>query len=368
MYRVFQQLIHRYFSDEEAVILLMVIVGVMLTLYWFGQTLTPAIASLIIAYIFAPLVEKMVKVKVPYLLAVFIVFLIFVSILLVALFGLMPLLVGQTTNLVAEVPRMFFELQQQILVLPDKFPDVISNEMAQQWVGYLNSSEMNQQFAGVAGQIVSISLSTLPGFLSLAVYLVIVPVLVFFMLKDRDELWNQLLSLLPRRRRLMNEIAEEMNQQIANYIRGKVIEILIVGAVAFVVFSFLGLQYKELLALLVGLSVLIPYIGAIVVTVPIAVIAMFQFGISNEFWMVLGAYTVIQALDGNVLVPILFSEAVNLSPTAIIIAVLFFGGIWGFWGVFFAIPLATLLKAIYNAWPKHYEELEEPEETEHFEG
>ena len=65
----------------------------------------------------------------------------------------------------------------------------------------------------------------------------------------------------------------------------------------------------------------------------------------------LGVYLVIQALDGNVLVPFLFSEAVNLHPVAIILAVLFFGGIWGVWGVFFAIPLATLIKAVISAWP-----------------
>jgi putative permease len=64
----------------------------------------------------------------------------------------------------------------------------------------------------------------------------------------------------------------------------------------------------------------------------------------------------IQALDGNVLVPLLFSEAVNLHPIAIIVAVLFFGGIWGVWGVFFAIPLATLISAVVTAWPTAYRE------------
>ena len=67
------------------------------------------------------------------------------------------------------------------------------------------------------------------------------------------------------------------------------------------------------------------------------------------------SYFVIQFLDGNVLVPILFSEAVNLHPLAIIVAILVFGGLWGFWGVFFAIPLATLVKALINVWPIHDE-------------
>jgi len=67
------------------------------------------------------------------------------------------------------------------------------------------------------------------------------------------------------------------------------------------------------------------------------------------------AYAVIQLLDGNVLVPVLFSEVVSLYPVAIIIAVLVFGGIWGFWGVFFAIPLATLVNAVLRAWPREEE-------------
>lgn len=157
---------------------------------------------------------------------------------------------------------------------------------------------------------------------------------------------------MPRERELTARVWREVNRQIANYVRGKVWEILIVGSVTFVTFQILGLQYAELLATLVGLSVIIPYIGAAVVTVPVAVIAYFQFGWGSDFGWVIGSYAVIQALDGNMLVPLLFSEVVNLHPVAIIIAVLLFGGIWGFWGVFFAIPLATLVKAVLQAWPR----------------
>jgi len=143
-----------------------------------------------------------------------------------------------------------------------------------------------------------------------------------------------------------------MDQQIGNYVRGKVLEILIVGIVSYIAFLWLGLDYAALLAMVVGLSVLIPYIGATIVTIPVALIAYVQWGVSSEFYSLMIAYGIIQALDGNVLVPLLFSEAVNLHPVAIIVAVLFFGSLWGLWGVFFAIPLATLIKAVMNAWPK----------------
>jgi putative permease len=165
---------------------------------------------------------------------------------------------------------------------------------------------------------------------------------------------------MPADRRLADQVWHDVNLQVANYVRGKVWEIVIVGAVTFATFSLMGLQYALLLATMVGLSVIIPYIGAAVATVPVAIIAWFQWGWSADFAWVILAYGVIQALDGNLLVPLLFSEVVNLHPVAIIIAVLVFGGIWGLWGVFFAIPLATLVQAVLNAWPRKGAEDEAP--------
>jgi putative permease len=98
--------------------------------------------------------------------------------------------------------------------------------------------------------------------------------------------------------------------------------------------------------------VIIPYVGMVLVTIPVVAVGLVQFGLSQDFFYMFGSYLIFQILDGNILVPILFSEAVNLHPIAIIAAVLFFGGIWGFWGLFFAIPLATLVKTLIIAWSK----------------
>ena len=158
-------------------------------------------------------------------------------------------------------------------------------------------------------------------------------------------------GFLPRRRPLLSGIWSELNLQFSNYARGKGIEVFIIGLASYVSFALFGLNYAALLGLLVGLSVIVPYIGATLVTIPVVMVGYFQFGVSPDFYWLLGIYAVIQILDGNVLVPLLFSEAVDLHPVAIVIAVLFFGGIWGVWGVFFAIPLATLINAILSAWP-----------------
>ena len=184
------------------------------------------------------------------------------------------------------------------------------------------------------------------------VYLILMPMLVFFFLKDKGLILDWMIRFLPRDRRLAGTVWRDMDRQIANYVRGKFWEIIIVWAISFVTFTIMGLDYAMLLAVLVGLSVIIPYIGAAVVTFPVILIAWFQWGWSADFLWLAVAYFVIQVLDGNVLVPLLFSEAVNLHPVAIIVAILVFGGLWGFWGVFFAIPLATLVQAVIRAWPR----------------
>jgi putative permease len=191
----------------------------------------------------------------------------------------------------------------------------------------------------------------------ISVYVVLVPIMVFFILKDKEELLKFAAKFVPKRSELTFRVWREVDQKIANYIRGKFFEILIVWVVTFLVFSLMGLRYPLLLSFLVGLSVIIPYVGAIAVTVPVALVGYFQWGFSAKLGYLLLAYQVIQILDGNVLVPLLFSEVVNLHPLAIIVAVLFFGGLFGLWGVFFAIPLATLVQAVLNAWPKAKETL-----------
>ncbi|MDC0092433.1 AI-2E family transporter, partial [Oceanospirillaceae bacterium] len=206
---------------------------------------------------------------------------------------------------------------------------------------------------GNSGQLlVSFSLASIGQSLTWLVFLVLVPILVFFFLKDGHMMVLWFTSFLPLKRNILSHVWLEMDQQIANYVRGKVVEIAIVGSVTYVAFLWFGLNYAALLAVIVGISVLIPYIGATLVTIPVALIGYVQWGVSTEFYTLIIVYGIIQALDGNVLVPLLFSEAVNLHPVAIIVAVLFFGSIWGLWGVFFAIPLATLIKAVMNAWPK----------------
>jgi putative permease len=345
----------RSFSDPQVVILgLFLIIG-FAVIIGLGKWLAPMFASLVIAYLLEAIVSRLQKFGMPRMPAVIIVFLLFLTFLLFLLFGLLPIVTRQLTQLVQQLPDYIAQGQTLLKQLPQNYPQLVSEEQVS---GIIN--QVGQEIAGFGQRALSWSLSSLGSVLALVVYLVLLPVLVFFFLKDKELMVNWAAGYMPKERTLATKVWIEAEAQIANYVRGKVSEIFIVGSVTYITFLILGLQYSALLATLVGFSVLIPYIGAAVVTVPIAFIAYFQFGWSWDFGHVMIAYAVIQALDGNLLVPVLFSEAVNLHPVAIILAILFFGGLWGFWGIFFAIPLATLVQAVLRSWPRPPED--EPSE------
>ena len=344
----------RHVSDPQVVILAVLLVmgfAVMLTL---GQMLAPVLAGVVIAYLLDGLVEKCHELGMPRLLAVALVFVLFMSMLVFILVWMVPRLSYQVTQLVKQLPDIIALGQALLLKLPERYPSLFTAAQ----VSDLGAT-IRAEITTLSQHVLSWSVASVFGLLTLMVYIVLVPVLAFFFLKDKQSILGWFNQRLPRQRRLVDEVARDVNLQVSNYVRGKVWEIFVVGAVSFATFTLMGLQYALLLSTMVGLSVVIPYIGAAVVTLPIAVIAWFQWGWSPEFGWLLFAYGVLQALDGYLLVPLLFSEVVNLHPIAIIIAILVFGGLWGFWGVFFAIPLATLVSAVLNAWPRKEKSQEE---------
>jgi putative permease len=345
MLKVFKGWIERYFSDEGALIFLLLLISCFAVIIGFGSVLAPVFIAIIMAYLLQGGMSYCKRKGLGNLISTLIMFAFFIGVFLAILF--VPATLSQAGQLFYELPNMLAQGQGLLMLLPERYPDLITEIQVKNWTG-----QAGQELASLGQWVLSFSFHSIPGAITILIYLVLVPILVFFFLKDSSKITQFLLSFLPRERWLMNTIWAEMEIQIANYIRGKVVEIIIVGGVTYIGFVSFDLQYAELLAILVGLSVLIPYIGAAVVTVPVAMIAYFQFGYSETLFYCLMVYGIIQALDGNVLVPLLFSEAVNLHPVAIIVAVLAFGGIWGFWGVFFAIPLATLFKAILTAWPQ----------------
>jgi putative permease len=337
----------RLFNDPQAVILTIVLVlGVSVVLVM-GRDLAPVLASMVIAYLLEGVVQLLQRWRLPRWLAVVVVFVLFIAFVLFLLFGLLPLASQQMTQLVQQLPNMIVKGQNLLLSLPALYPEFITEAQILEVINAIRS-----EIATWGQKALSWSLAAGIGFITIAIYLVLAPLLVFFFLKDKELILNWLHGFLPRDHTLGQQVWREVDRQMGNYVRGKFLEVLVVWIATFVAFVYMGLQFAMLLALMVGLSVIVPYIGAVVVTVPVALVAFFQWGWSSEFLWLLGVYLIVQGLDGNILVPLLFSEVVDLHPIAIISAVLIFGGLWGFWGIFFAIPLATVVQSILKAWPR----------------
>ena len=338
----------RFLPNSQAVVLAVILIVGSLLFYSLSSLLMPVFASVILAYLLEGLVQKAENKKIPRLPAVFLVFFGFMASLGFILFVLMPMVSGQAVQLVQNIPDIVKSAQSEIMRLPEMYPQFISESRIQDIM-----LSIQQELIKYGQEVISGSAASVVGIVTAIVYLFLVPLMVFFFLKDKTILLNWFVQFLPRDRHLTVGVWQEVDVQIGNYVRGKFVEVVILWFASFVTYSTMGLNYAMLLAVFMGLSVIIPYVGATLVTFPVLGVAYVQWGLAgDQFMYVVIAYTIIQAIDGVVLVPLLFSEAVNLHPIAIIVAILFFGGLWGFWGVFFAIPLATLVKAVLSAWPR----------------
>ncbi len=341
-------LFRKIFSNEETLVFALLLTGAFLTLFFFGNILTPFLISIIFAYLLVGMQKRLEEYGLNSTLALILTYSFFLLIGIALMVWLVPLVYQQLQSLILEIPKWVNSFMIFVQNIPEEYPDLISSD---QITTFLQS--LSGQITAISEDFLKASIAGIQNTVTIAINLVLLPILVFFFLFDRESIISGFLSILPNKRVMLQNIWVEMDDQLSNYARGKAIEIVIVGFVAAIIFMYFDLQYTALLSVLVGFSVLIPFLGAFIVTLPVAVLGLLQFGLTFDFWLLMGLYVILQMLDGYLLVPILFSDAVKLHPVIIMLAVFIFGGMFGFWGVFFAIPIATLIKAIWNSWPEN---------------
>ena len=341
-------LFRKIFSNEETLVFALLLTGAFLILFFLGNILTPFLISLIFAYLLVGMQTRLEDYGLNNVIAFTITFSFFLLLGIALMVWLGPLIYQQLQSLILEIPKWVNSFMLFVQNIPEKYPDLVSSD---QITAFLQS--LSGQITAISQDFLKASIAGIQNTVTIAINLILLPILVFFFLFDRKSIISVFLSILPKERAILQKVWVEMDGQLSNYARGKAIEIVIVGSAAAIVFMFFGLQYTALLSVLVGFSVLIPFLGAFIITLPVAAVGLLQFGFTFDFWLLMSAYLILQILDGNLLVPLLFSDAVKLHPVVIMLAVFVFGGMFGFWGVFFAIPIATLIKAIWNSWPEN---------------
>ena len=340
----------KIFSNEETIVFSLGILLFFLIITYFGSILTPFLISVVVAYLLVGLQKKIQTYNIGQNASLIITFSIFIVTGAALIVWLVPLLYIQLQAFILDVPNLFNNFLDFMSDLPAKFPELVSSEQIA-----IFFQAVSEEISVIAQNIIKSSISGIQSTITILLYIILFPILVFFFLFDRKNIIDGVLKIIPGKREMFSNVWAEMDIQLSNYVRGKTIEIFIVGAVAAIIFSSLGLKYSALLSVLVGLSVIIPYVGAFLVTIPVVIVGLLQFGLGTQFYLLVGLYLLLQALDGNLLVPLIFSETVKLHPVVIILAVFIFGSMFGFWGVFFSIPIATFIKAVWNAWPSSVE-------------
>lgn len=347
---------HPYFSNPERFNLWICLLFITAILTFFGALLTPLMVSVILAYLLQWPVSYLEHLRVPRRVAVLVVYSIFMSLLIGICVLILPVLLKQLQNLLTELPQIINKSKSLLAYLQQHYPKYISTEQ-------LDSLNLAIKKAiNYSGQwALSALFTSIQDIIALPIYFILVPLLIYFFLMDQKQIIHWLVSFLPEQKRLISEVWTEVYTKTGHYVRGKALEIMIVWIVSAIAFAWIKLPYAMLLGFLAGISAVIPYVGTIIVTIPILTIGFFEWGWSRDFAFLVIVYSSITVLDAHVLFPLLFAEAMALHPVAIMLSTLVFGGILGFWGIFFSIPLAvlsnTLLNILKQSQIKHTEEL-----------
>ena len=348
MLKFFKDWYNTHLTDPNQVALALLILFITIITYILLATVVPILVAIILAYMLEGIVksisEKYALQRTTAVLSVYISFLIlsFMTVIL-----LVPVMLNQISLFIKSFPSMLERGKDLLLNSSNSESGLFSQSQISEILSGINS-----EISMLGSSIISFSLSSAGSLIETIVYIIIVPIMIFFLLYDKQSINEWFKKFFPEKLDLSRKAYAELDIKLGNYIRCKLIEIIIVWVASTFFFAILGLNYSLLLGFLCGISVIIPYVGAIAVTIPIVIVAYFQWGTSTEFWYIIIAHTLIQIIDGNVVVPLLFSDAVNLHPLAILISILFFGTIWGIWGVFFAIPLAVLFNTLLTIWPR----------------
>lgn len=309
-------------------------------LLWIGDLLAPMLISLVVVYLLDGLAQRLIKAGVPRRPALGLLFGLFVCALaLLLLYGL-PLLWTQTVDLLRSVPALLKRIDDLLVMLaaehPQLFEDTDILELA---------TTLRQDLVRQTQTLLGLLPASAELLLNAGIYLLLVPLTAYFLLFDKEHILAWFGRTVPDHPAL-RQLWPRLLHRLGGYVRGKAYEVIIVSAVSTAAFYGLGLNWAVLLGTLTGLSCLIPIIGAIVAALPVLLVAYAQWGMDGQVVWVMVAYGIIQAIDGNVLQPLLLAETVGLHPVALIAAVLLCGGVFGIWGLLLAVPAAIAVQVL----------------------
>jgi len=302
----------------------------------------PVLISLIVSFLLDPLVQYVEGKRINRTISIFVVYIfLFLAISLLLLIIGPPNWEGMIQALKADFPRYISHsikyLNGLLMIAQEHFPFIVNYDIAEL------ISSTSQSFFGL------ILKETPQSAMRIASLLLLVPLFSFFFLRDSRRIMRSLISLTPNRYfEMVLDIYAHVSWQLAHFIRGRILEALIIGVVVWMGLSLTDIHYAPILGVIAGATNLVPYIGPLIGMIPGLIIAVVDLGTGGQFWWVLCVYFIIGQviLDNFILIPILISKVSNLHPLWVILAIIMGGKLYGVIGMMIGVPIASILNII----------------------
>ena len=325
----------------------------------------PVILSGLLFYLLNPLVDLMEKYKINRVLAISIIFVIIAVLLIIGLAVAIPNLQRQVVIFAQNVPSYLEDADRVIddLVtkrLPDDFRPQLEQVLAQfstqatAWASNISSKAVNWVSALISGTS------------QVIVALIIMPFMLFYLLRDGKGLRDYITQFLPNKlREPVGKVLSDVNQQLANYVRGQITVAVIVAIMFIIFFKIIGLRYAVALGVTAGVLNLVPYLGSFLAMIPALVLGLIAGPVM--LLKVIIVFIVEQTIEGRFVSPLILGSQLNIHPITILFVLLTSGSMFGIWGVLLGIPIYASAKVVISAifyWYKEISGLYEPvEET-----
>ena len=320
-------------------------------LWLLHDILLPFVAGIALAYVLAPLADRVERLGVNRTVAALIV----VSVLVVALIALMlllvPLLLQQGASLISHIPGYFKRIKE--LIVDPNFP----------WLNWLGSAETGKTASDLVGQVatwlLSFSYSLWTGgkaLVSFASVLIVMPVVTFYLIRDWHAMIDRVDSWIPvRQRETVRQLGREIDAAIGGFLRGQFGVCLVLGCYYASGLMLVGLDFALLIGLIAGVITFVPYIGSMTGLMIAVSVAIAQFWPDwKRITLVVAIFLVGQFIEGNIVSPKFVGERVGLHPVWLIFAMFAFGYLFGFVGLLIAVPLGAAIAVLLRFGLRQY--------------
>lgn len=335
-----------------------VIIGASLLLalivfYFLSDILTPFIIAALIAYLADPLVTQLQRLKLPRLLAVVIVFLFMTALISLFLLIFIPMLQQQIINFIQKIPDMLLWFQSKFIPWVNaRFGLALNFDV--NYLKHVLPTDLKQTGTVVNSVWQTLFSSSKTLFVWLA-NLLLIPVVLFYLLRDWPSLLAGLQSLLPRRNEpAIMDLLRECNDVLGAFLRGQLLVMLALGLIYSLGLTLVGLNTSFLIGLTAGLLSIVPYLGFIVGIAAALIAAALQFHDVLHCVYVIIVFVVAQSIEGMVLTPNLVGDRIGLHPVAVIFAILAGGQLFGFFGILLALPTAAVAMVFLRHFKARY--------------